>query len=215
MYFPITIIDNFYEDFDQIKNFVNNIEFFKKQFPTMPGQESKPLNIINPLLLEKSLNKIMSVYYNRHEIRNSIRISCISKFDKMTPYGKDYNKDGWIHSDDNNKLSGILYIQGEYDEGTSIYEKKEINKNLTIKEKLYSGEKLIPDVYNTHLKEHNSQFKEILNIPCIPNRIVLFDSSMLHKSNGLGTLEKPRIIQTFFFDIIFADSCPIPEMKRY
>lgn len=216
MYFPITIVDNFYQDFDKIKKFVNNIQFYKKQSFSMPGQESQPLNIINPLLLEKSINKIMSMYFNRHEIRNSIRLSCVSKFEKIIPYGKGYEKEGWVHSDDNNKLTGILYIQGEYDEGTSIYNKKEVNtKNLRIKEKLYSGEKLSTDVYNTHLREHNSQFEEILNVPCIPNRIVLFDSSMLHKSNGLGKLEKPRIIQTFFFDNIFAENFPIPEMRRY
>ena len=69
--------------------------------------------------------------------------------------------------------------------------------------------------YNENLQNHNSQFEQILNITCIPNRLVLFDSSMLHRSNGLGKIEKPRIIQTFFFGSILADSFPIPEIKRY
>jgi len=68
--------------------------------------------------------------------------------------------------------------------------------------------------YNENLKEHNKPFKKILTVPNIPNRIVLFDSSILHAADGLGSIKKPRIIQTFFFENISADSFPIPELKR-
>jgi hypothetical protein len=36
---------------------------------------------------------------------------CRTKFEKIYPYGKNYGKEGWIHADDNNKLSAILIFK--------------------------------------------------------------------------------------------------------
>jgi hypothetical protein len=217
MYFPITIIDNFYDNFNEVKNYALGLEYFRKEKFTMPGVNTKPLNEINPHLFNKCTKKLLSVFYNRKIIRN-ISFECITKFEKIYPYGKNYSKEGWIHADDSNKLSAILYLNGEYEEGTSFY----VNKNLgsyslslmNYKSDLYEGSS--PDVkkYNDALIQHNSQFKEILRVPLIENRLVIFDSSIFHKSDGLGNENNPRIIQTFFFGQIYADSFPISEIKR-
>jgi hypothetical protein len=217
MYFPITIIDNFYDNFNEVRNYALTLEYFKKTKFTMPGTQTKLLSEINPLLFNKCTKKLLSVFYDRKIIRN-ISFECRTKFEKIYPYGKDYNKEGWIHSDDDNKLSAILYLSGEYEEGTSFY----FNKNLgspnyslmEFKHKLYEGSK--PDVkeYNDCLLKHNNQFKEILKVPLIENRLVIFDSSILHKSDGLGNENNPRLIQTFFFGQIFSEHFPINEMRR-
>ena len=217
MYFPITIIDNFYDNFDEIKTYVNSLDFYKKEKFTMPGTQTKPLSEINTLLFNKCTKKLLSIFYDRKIIHN-IQFECRTKFEKIHPYGKNYSKEGWIHADDDNKLSAILYLNGEYGEGTSFY----VNKNLgspdfslmKYKHELYRENN--PDIneYNDCLLKHNSQFKEILNVPLIENRLVIFDSSILHRSNGLGNENNPRIIQTFFFGQIYAEHFPIPEIKR-
>ena len=217
MYFPITIIDNFYDNFNEIKNYANGLDFYKKEKFTMPGIQTKLLSEINPLLFNKCTKKLLSIFYDRKTIQN-IQFECKTKFEKIHPYGKNYSKEGWIHADDDNKLSAILYVNGEYEEGTSFY----VNKNLgspdfslmRYKQELYRENN--PDVneYNNFLLKHNSQFKEILNVPLIENRLVIFDSSILHRSNGLGNENNPRMIQTFFFGQIYAEHFPIPEIKR-
>jgi len=217
MYFPITIIDNFYDNFYEIKKYALNLEYSQKKLFTMPGTQTKLLHEINPSLFNKCTKKLLSIFFDRKTIKN-IGFECITKFEKIYPYEKNYSKEGWIHADDNNKLSAILYLNGDYEEGTSFY----FNKNLgsysfslmNYKSDLYAGNS--PDVkeYNDALIQHNSQFKEILKVPLIENRLVVFDSSIFHKSDGLGNENNPRIIQTFFFGQIYADSFPINEMRR-
>jgi len=217
MYFPITIIDNFYENFNEIKKYALDLEYLKKIKFTMPGYETKPLNEINAELFFKCTNKLLSLFYDR-KTRPNISFECLTKFEKIYPYGEDYSKEGWVHDDDDNKLSAILYLNGEYEEGTSFY----IYKNLGFpntslfkyKHELYK--KNNPDIneYNKYLLAHNSQFQKILKVPLIENRLVIFDSSIYHKSDGYGDQNNPRLIQTFFFKQIFADQFPITEMRR-
>lgn len=217
MYFPITIVDNFYENFNEIKKYALNLEYFKKISFTMPGTQTKLLNEINPLLFSKCTKKLLSIFYDR-KIINNINFECRTKFEKIYPYGKDYRKEGWIHADDENKLSAIFYLSGEYDEGTSFY----VNKNLgspdfslmKYKHELYKENNPNVDEYNDYLLKHNNQFQEILKVPLIENRLVVFDSSILHKSDGLGNEKNPRLIQTFFFGQIYSEHFPINEMKR-
>lgn len=215
MYFPITIIDNFYKNFDEIEKFAKNLEYFDKIKFTMPGKQSKLLNQLDNDLFNLSTQKIMKNFFNRGQ---EIKYECRTKFEKIIPYGNDYDKRGWIHSDDDNKLSAILYIDGEYDDGTSFFRKKTIgvpNYNLMeFKHKLFKNENPNFLQYNQALKIHNEQFEEILKVPLIKNRIVIFDSSIFHRADGLGSFEKPRIIQTFFFGQIYSDSFPIPEINR-
>ena len=148
----------------------------------------------------------------------NVQFECRTRFEKIYPYGKNYSKEGWIHPDDDNKLSAILYLNGEYEEGTSFY----VNKNLgspdfslmQYKHELYKGNNINVNEYNNCLLKHNNQFKETLNVPLLENRLVIFDSSILHRSNGLGNESNPRIIQTFFFGHIYSEHFPINEMRR-
>lgn len=116
--------------------------------------------------------------------------------------GKDYSNDGWIHVDEPNKLSAIFYIEGIYGEGTSFHVKKNLCfdfSHLNFKKQMYEGMKPNSDQYNKALMMHNNQFTEILKVPLVENRMVIFDSSLAHKADGHGTTIDSRIIQTFFF----------------
>ena len=44
MYFPITVVDNFYNDFNKIIKYVNNLEFYEKTQHPMPGLQTQNLN---------------------------------------------------------------------------------------------------------------------------------------------------------------------------
>jgi len=216
MYFPITIIDNFYKDFDKIKDFINKISFYDKGKDTIPGQESKLLNEINYNMFQECSKKLLSIFYDREKIQQ-IQFECRTRFRKTFSMGENYSNDGWIHVDEPNKLSAIFYLDGIYEEGTSFYINKNLDFNfshLNYKKQMYDGTKPNTNDYNMALIEHNKQFSEILKVPFIKNRIVVFDSSIAHKADGHGTKLNPRIIQTFFFKKIVCESFPIPEINR-
>lgn len=219
MYFPITVIDNFYNDFDKIKKMANEALYLKREFATMPGEATQAFHISNQPLFHLACNKVLSLFYGRHYEQGIASAEyVVMKFEKITPFAPEYSKEGWIHFDDNNKLTGIYYVQGDSSEGTSFYKHKEVGvpefSGLQFRHKLYSGETISPEEYNSELKKHNEQFEHILTVPCVPNRLVLFDSSIYHKAEGTGSHEKPRVIQTMFFKDIFAETFPIPDMKR-
>jgi hypothetical protein len=216
MYFPITIIDNFYKNFLEIEKFAKNLEYFDKIKFTMPGKQSKLLHELDNNLFQACTQKIMRTFFNRKDF--NLQYECRANFEKIISYGQDYNKEGWIHSDDDNKLSAIFYVDGDYNEGTSFYNKKTLgDPDMSLrrfKHALFKNEKPDPVEYNKALQTHNNQFDEVLKVPLIKNRIVIFDSSIFHRADGLGSMEKPRIIQTFFFNQIFSESFPIPEINR-
>jgi hypothetical protein len=221
MYFPITIIDNFLENFIEIKNYVisQNFKAKDKNTITMPGLATEPLHILNNNYFKLSCNKILSTFFDRFIINSNIQYSCESYFEKIVSYGNQYDNQGWIHRDDENILSCIFYLQGDLNEGTSFFKKKTIGQHNTdalfVKENLYKNEKINPSFYNEKLKEHNSQFDLTLKVPLIENRIVIFDSSIFHCSDGYGSIEKPRLIQTSFFRTITGTiGFPIPEINR-
>lgn len=216
MYFPITIIDNFYKNFSEIEKFAKNLEYFDKIRFTMPGKESKLLHELDRNLFELSTQKIMRTFFSRKDF--NLQFECSTKFEKITPYGNGYNKEGWIHSDDDNKLSAIFYVDGDYNDGTSFFIKKTLGNPdrslMEFKHELFKNKKPDDTKYNEALQTHNNQFVEILKVPLVKNRVVIFDSSIFHRADGFGSIEKPRIIQTFFFGQIVADSFPIPEINR-
>jgi len=216
MYFPITIIDDFYKNFTEIEKFAKNLEYFDKTKVTTPGKESKLLHELNHSLFTLTTEKILKNFFSRNEF--NLQYECRTRFEKITPYGKEYKKEGWIHFDEENKLSAIFDVDGEYDDGTSFFRKNKrgnYDRNLMeFKHNLFSNKNPDPLQYNQSLKHHNDQFDEILKVPLIKNRIVIFDSSIFHRADGLGSLEKPRFIQTFFFGRINADHFPIPEINR-
>jgi len=215
MYFPITIVDDFYENFDDVKNYVLNLKYKDKSFPSMAGITSEPLAELNKSLYDKVIRKILVLHYGRI---SNLHYDCDSFFDKIEGYGEEYDKKGWIHTDDDNMLTGLIYIQGNYDEGTSFYKPKNLGlsdySDLKYKHSLYSHQKIDPEIYNEKLQKHNSNFEEILKVNLVPNRLVLFDSSIYHGADGFGSKNDPRIIQTVFFRLIENTYFPIPEIKR-
>ena len=214
MYFPITIIDNFYSNFNKVLSLVNNTKFISKKNVYMPGLSSDHLNNLDTNINEECVMKIIRNYYSR---RTYTGYNYVTWFDKITPYNNQHVTEGWIHYDDDNKLTGILFICGEVNEGLSFYEKNDNYEHqnfFDIKKQLYLGENVDNALYNKKIKEHNANFNKILDVSFRPNRLVLFDSSIYHAANGMGSVNKPRIIQPIFFQKIIADYFPIPEMNR-
>ena len=66
MYYPLTIVDDFFDDFDNICNFVHDIKWKKQERYTMPGLVADDLNELNPTLKIRIAHKILRLFYYRH-----------------------------------------------------------------------------------------------------------------------------------------------------
>ena len=117
MYYPLTIVDDFFDDFDGICKFADNIKWKKQERYTMPGLIADDLTELNPMLKIRIANKILRLYYHRHASYSYVMHS--AKFYKITPYGKEYDNKGWVHRDDDNILSALIYIKVNKEHGMS------------------------------------------------------------------------------------------------
>lgn len=219
MYFPTIVVDNFYDNLNEVVEYANSLPYGFDGY-SMPGVKTEHLSEINQGLFNESAQKALSLIYGDYK-RSQVRFSCHTRFERIVPYGDNYDSNGWVHYDDDNILTGILYLDVEPQHGTTLYNRKNIiykevmeYKPDALKEVLHSGQNPDPNEYNQALHKWNSKFEESVVVKGKPNRLVLFDSKQWHAENGYGLPNKPRLIQTFFFNRIEASYYPIPEMKR-
>ena len=82
MYFPLTIVDNFFDDFDYVLKLAKSLPYDQKERHyvfnntwhknyTMPGSVTKPLHEIQPDYFRYSTEKILSLFYNRFQIHDT------------------------------------------------------------------------------------------------------------------------------------------------
>jgi hypothetical protein len=120
MYFPTTIIDNFYDNFEEIKNHSDKLDYFDRSYfnkrPTMPGKITNELHEINKDFFIKCSRKVMSIFYNRNDI-NFLQYECKTRFEKIIPYNLGifcYNGIGKMNNIDLDGGGGI--VQKRYNE---------------------------------------------------------------------------------------------------
>ena len=120
----ISIVDNFFKDPDKIVDFASSLKF-KQSDGFYPGQRSEELHITAPNFFNKTILKILALYfdYNNTEVfyRNANMY-----FQKIKPFDKNKNSilnEGLIHQDSYFNLAGVIYLNKKPDlnAGTSIY----------------------------------------------------------------------------------------------
>ena len=63
MTFPITIVDNFFEDPDAIVEIANNLKFFNPQTGNWPGTRTKNLHVEEPRFYMYFTQKLNSIFF--------------------------------------------------------------------------------------------------------------------------------------------------------
>ena len=125
MTFPITIVDNFFEDPDAIVKEAKTLKYFNPQTGNWPGTRTKNLHLELPKLHMYFTQKLNSIFFEE----NPDYWNTTCHFQAIDPLHEDqYHKKnrGWIHTDDNTWFGGIVYLNKdpEPDTGTSIYSAK-------------------------------------------------------------------------------------------
>jgi hypothetical protein len=181
VHFPITVVDDFFEYPDEVREFALQQEYLPDPENKWPGERSNFLHESNPVLFNSIVNKVFSLFYDLHKTEISWNASvCFQKVD-----GK--YQEGWVHADDN-ICTGIIYLSKSKNKcGTTIYRPIDpVNttfKNSNKKIESFTNTNLITSTENFRL-ENNKQFRPTVTVQEEYNRLVFFDGSLIHGANN-------------------------------
>jgi hypothetical protein len=215
MHFPTTIIDDFYYNVDEIREYALGLEYYKPTHEgTYPGLRSQLISEVNPQLHQLGCAKLLATFFDYETTEVSWEVK--SFFQYIPPYDQDassaYNM-GWIHQDHESSLTVVLYLSPDAspDSGTSIYKKlSEDNSNQIERLKFYSDGDSTG--YIDSIMKHRSNYVETVSVKNYYNRAILFDGAQYHAASNLHGGKEPRLTQVFFFNNITSSGRP-PLMR--
>lgn len=207
--FPITIIDNFYDNPHDIRNFALSQKFYPNTDNRWPGARTKQIDRLDESLYHYFCNKILSIFYNVNDISNFNISASFQKIKPFHPQKFNKNNRGFIHQDFT-LFGGVIYLDVDYEErtGTSIYtptdkwwypQDKIHREANSFKLKKYSGKELTDKEIELWDKSRE-RYIESVRVENIFNRCILFDGGNHHGVPFFGTHE--RLTQVFFVNNI-------------
>jgi len=215
--YPVTIIENFYEQPDAIRKFALAQEYKfcgDQENPAYgwPGSRTKDLFALDKVLFEKVCKKLVSVFHNTEH--DHMRWVITTSFQSSTA---DYGE-GVMHTDTNTVFAGVLYLTPDapLNGGTSIY-----RKNSTFDQEKYDHALEVNDkTYKSNGKiastDYHSMFDEVLRINNVYNTLILFEGDQYHTANQFfgSDLESSRLTQVFFINKIDAKKQSVFPLSR-
>ena len=201
MTYPITIVDDFFEDPDGIVEMAESMKYYTPNTGNWPGTRTKNLHVEDKRFFNYFGQKLHLLFYESPpEYWN---LQC--HFQLIDPFCEDkYSKKnrGWIHKDIDTWFGGIVYLQKdpEPDTGTSAYRVKrgfshQFADEINIKEMQYRSENVDDAEYDKAYDAMRNQFEETVSIANVYNRFVLFNNVTHHGVQTFGT--KPRLTLNF------------------
>jgi len=214
---PLTVLDNFLDDPDKIRAWALQQEYLPAEDGRWPGLRSKPIHELNTPFFDLVCRKFFSQFY---DVQNMKELSWeVFMYFQMVP--KDYDS-GWIHSDEEYaQITGIIYLSpnANLNGGTSIYRNKSnlvqpVSVNTDFKKDSYLKKIPLQEV-KKYKEEQNSQFEETIRISNVYNRLISFDSHMIHAAQDFfGEGGESRLTLVFFVNKLFVNNTPIGRVRR-
>jgi hypothetical protein len=205
--YPVTIVENFYENPDAIRNFALIQKFkFRHQIKgaqyVFPGCRTKDLSLINKPLFENVSKKINSIFHN--EEHDVMRWSITTSFQSVAAeFGR-----GVIHADQNTVFAAVLYLtpNAPLETGTSLFKpnsKFDEDKyvwSLKENDRRFDEGKIIMDT------SYHEMFDEVVRINNVYNTLILYEGRHYHAANQFfgKTIKDSRLAQVFFVNKIDA-----------
>ena len=200
MLFPITCVDNFFNNPEEVVKFANSVEYNKTN--QVPGYRSKPIHELDIDFFRITTLKMLSVYFPN--TWGSTDYEAYSVFQKTSPG----TIDGWVHYD-NSFFTSIIYLT-HTDVGTSIYQQKKPSlKDLNLNKYEYFSnhenydEKQLQEVKKVR-DSSNDRFEETISFKGKYNRCVQFDGNHYHAAHQQDEFieDHERLILITFFNKI-------------
>ena len=202
MTYPITIVDDFFEDPDAIVEMATTYKYYPPETGNWPGVRTKQLHVIDERFFHYFGEKLHLIF---HDVTPEYW-NMQTHFQKIQPFHKDqYDRKnrGWVHQDIDTFFGGIVYLTKDPspNSGTSIYTVKngyslQYREEMKKKEDLYLGKDLDMDEYNEAFDSMREQYVETCSVENVYNRFVLFSNKTHHGVKTFGT--KERLTLNFF-----------------
>ena len=202
MTYPITIVDNFFEDPDGIVEIANELKYYTPNTGNWPGQRTKNLHVEESRFFKYFGTKLHLLFYET--VPEYWNLQC--HFQMIHPFCDDKNSKknrGWIHRDIDTWFGGIVYLKKdpEPNTGTSVYKVKkgyshQYAKEIEQKEALYRSEVVSDSDYTKAYDSMRDQFEETVTVTNVYNRFVMFNGNTHHGVQTFGTT--PRLTLNFF-----------------
>ena len=202
MTYPITIVDDFFDDPDGIVEMANELKYYTPNSGNWPGTRTKNLHIEDDRFFRYFGSKLHLLFYET--VPEYWNLQC--HFQMIHPFCDDKNSKknrGWIHRDIDTWFGGIVYLKKdpEPNTGTSVYKVKQgyshqYAKEIEQKEALYRSEVVSDSDYTKAYDSMRDQFEETVTVANVYNRFVMFNGNTHHGVQTFGTT--PRLTLNFF-----------------
>ena len=198
--FPITIVDDFYENPELVRDFALSQKFYPS-IGSYPGQRTKQISDLNKNFFDNFCSKIVSLFYDLNTARVEWNVeTTFQKIGRLSKNKESKFNEGWIHYDPH-VISGIIYLSNE-SVGTNIYypiDPENAEHPQHERDIFYSGEDISEEEYSKSITENNSKFEESIRISGKFNRLVLFEGGVWHGVPSFYCGKEERLTQVFFF----------------
>lgn len=229
MVFPISCVEDFYHNPDEVLEYALSLEYGK--YGIYPGYRTKPLHTLNKNFFDEFCSKLFSLFFDYQYCNvNWVVTTAFQKTCHFYDKTDSVLNSGWIHLDSSCVAAGVIYLnkKSNLESGTTLYRPKykDLYKkclsdrtdygDYSPRIKFYANESIDIEEYKKRKLEHESLFEKTLEFNNVYNRLIMFDSSCWHKESSFIANEfEPRLTQVFFIKSIEAKSFPINRKNNY
>jgi hypothetical protein len=206
---PLTIVDDFFDDPNAIRNFALSQEFSPDPTGQWPGVRTQSLHLIDNDIFDIFTKKYFSLFFPVEKIGWSVD----ARFQKI---GKHYGE-GWAHNDVGPIITGIVYLNPTPapNSGTVLLDKRSLRSNSRLNDKqtdkiaFYKNQASKEEV-ELFRQRNNNEFTDSVIVNAKYNRLVTFDSHLIHKAQDFyGDNNDERLTLVFFVQDVTTANTPI------
>ena len=227
-YFPLTVIDNFFDNPVEVKNFAESVEYNVPGETNHPGVVSKnKITELHPQMANWIQNKVLRIFYHP---KSDLGWNVDMEFQKISPYNFDNQfhilNRGIPHIDSTASaisLAGLIYLNENPspDTGTSFFCKKEGYQFYMVPEELIQLSRKYHSTSDSiefvcEAEKHLSMFEETVRIQAKFNRLVIYSADDYHAQTTYGIKGGPdRLTLRFFINNIVCDDQSMPLLREF
>ena len=206
MKIPLTVVDDFFQDPDEIREYAVELEYAKGK-GNWPGKRTRFLEEVNPRFSDSVARKIFSLFVDLES--QNIKWEIESTFQIIS----EYFEEGWVHNDicrEGWEIAGVIYLSpnAPLDAGTSIHR---INKKVDVhnidprpffelKHNFYLEQPVDIKEYREGRDFYNSTFEKTIDVSNMYNRLIVYNTEEFHKANKyFGTTDNDSRLSFVFF----------------
>jgi hypothetical protein len=185
------IIDDFYADVDEVRNFALQQDF--SIVGNYPGPRTK--SFLNDSM-KQTIESVISPFYGK--------VTYWSEEQYTGAYQFTTSRDrSWIHADQTTKWAGVCYLTPDapLSAGTGLFRHKETGLVMAPKKEDGSyNDEILSKIYRD--SQDMTKWEMVDKLANIYNRLVLYRGDYFHMSLDYFGQDKydGRLFQTFFFD---------------